>query len=117
MSESTPAIQMDTVILGGGFAGAYCARTIGKCLSREEAKKTALISEENYLVFQPMLPEVAGSALASNAVVNPLRTFARGVTVFKGRVVGCAVAKAFEEAAVDGGHGVVGALNQHQRWW
>ncbi|MGB0370449.1 MAG: FAD-dependent oxidoreductase [Opitutales bacterium] len=86
MSDSTKTITMDTVILGGGFAGAYCAKTIGQMLPPEEAKTTALISEDNYLVFQPMLPEVAGSALASNAVVNPLRTFCRGVSVFKGRV-------------------------------
>ena len=102
MSDSTPPIKMETVILGGGFAGAYCARTIGKMLSPEEAKKTALISEENYLVFQPMLPEVAGSALASNAVVNPLRTFLRGVTVFKGRVTEVDYEK--KEVTLNAGH-------------
>ena len=86
MSEIEQTLSKDTVILGGGFAGAYCAKTIGQLLPQEAAQSTALISEENYLVFQPMLPEVAGSALPSNAVVNPLRTFTRGVTVFKGRV-------------------------------
>jgi NADH dehydrogenase len=77
----------DVVIAGGGFAGAYCARTLGRSLGRVEGcRRVALIAERNVLVFQPMLAEVVGSALGPTDVVNPLRQFCRHVTVLQGRV-------------------------------
>ena len=79
-------MRYDIIIAGGGFAGAYCARTLGRALGREGPKKVALIAERNVLVFQPMLAEVAGSTLAPLDVVNPLRHFCRGVSVFQGTI-------------------------------
>jgi NADH:quinone reductase (non-electrogenic) len=77
----------DVVIAGGGFAGAYCARTLGRALGHEAGhRRVALIAERNVLVFQPMLAEVVGSALTPTDVVNPLRQFCRHVTVLQGSV-------------------------------
>src|ERR1041385_6078493 len=75
-------IQLDVAIVGGGFAGVYCAKTVSK--SRD--LKVGLISEENYMVFQPMLPEVAGSSISPRHVVNPLRLLCRHAEVFRGQV-------------------------------
>jgi len=75
------------VIAGGGFAGAYCARALGRALGREQGeRRVALIAERNVLVFQPMLAEVVGSALNATDVVNPLRQFCRGVNVLQGAI-------------------------------
>jgi len=79
-------MKFDVVIAGGGFAGAYCARVLGKALGKHGAKRVALIAERNVLVFQPMLAEVAGSALSPLDVVNPLREFCREVNVLQGRI-------------------------------
>ena len=80
-------MEFDVVIAGGGFAGAYCARALGKALGREAGeKRVALVAERNVLVFQPMLAEVAGSSLAAVDVVNPLRQFCRGVNVLQGTI-------------------------------
>lgn len=79
-------MKFDVVIAGGGFAGAYCARALGKELGREGFGRVALISERNVLVFQPMLAEVAGSSLAPADVVNPLRQFCRNVNVLQGNI-------------------------------
>jgi NADH dehydrogenase len=80
-------MKFDVVIAGGGFAGAYCARALGKAFGREEGEeRVALIAERNVLVFQPMLAEVAGSSLAPADVVNPLRQFCRGVNVLQGTI-------------------------------
>jgi NADH:ubiquinone reductase (H+-translocating) len=80
-------MKFDVVIAGGGFAGAYCARELGRQLGRAEGeRRVALISERNVLVFQPMLAEVAGSSLAPVDVVNPLREFCRGVNVLQGAI-------------------------------
>lgn len=79
-------MHYDVVIAGGGFAGAYCAKTLGKLLGKGGEKRVALIAERNVLVFQPMLAEVAGSSLSPTAVVNPLRLFCRQVDVLQGNI-------------------------------
>lgn len=80
-------MKFDVVIAGGGFAGAYAARALVKAWGKEAARRrVALIAEQNVLVFQPMLAEVAGSSLSPIDVVNPLREFCRGVTVLQGRI-------------------------------
>jgi NADH dehydrogenase len=77
-------MHYDVVIAGGGFAGAYCARTLGKLLGKQASKRVALIAEWNVMIFQPMLAEVAGSSLAPLDVVNPLRQLCRPVDVLQG---------------------------------
>ena len=80
-------MEFDVVIAGGGFAGAYCARALGRAFAKGEGeKRVALVSERNVLVFQPMIPEVAGSSLAPVDVVNPLRQFCRNVNVLQGSI-------------------------------
>jgi NADH dehydrogenase len=79
-------MKFDVVIAGGGFAGAYCARVLGKTLGAAGVKRVALIAERNVLVFHPMLAEVAGAALSPLDVVNPLRQFCRNVDVLQGAI-------------------------------
>jgi NADH dehydrogenase len=80
-------MEFDVVIAGGGFAGAYCARALGSSFKRLEGeRRIALVAERNVLVFQPMIPEVAGSSLSAADVVNPLRQFCRGVNVLQGTI-------------------------------
>jgi NADH:ubiquinone reductase (H+-translocating) len=94
-------MKFDIVIAGGGFAGAYCARAIGKLLGRDGEKRVALIAERNVLVFQPMLAEVAGSSLSPVDVVNPLRQFCRHANVLQGSIQQVDWAK--RELSLDGG--------------
>ena len=95
-------MKFDIVIAGGGFAGAYCAKTLARSLGRPEGeKRVALISERNVLVFQPMLAEVAGSSLSPADVVNPLRHLCRGVVVLQGTIQ--AVDWANRQLVLDGG--------------
>jgi len=80
-------MEFEVVIAGGGFAGAYCGRALGASFKRSEGERRfALVAERNVLVFQPMLPEVAGSTLSAADVVNPLRQFCRGVNVLQGTI-------------------------------
>ncbi len=75
----------DVLILGGGFAGVYCAQRVLKRL-RGTNKRVGLIASENHMVFQPMLPEVVGGSLSPRHVVNPIRLLCKGADVFKGTV-------------------------------
>lgn len=79
-------VNLDVAILGGGFTGVACARRLGRVLGRKSEYRVGLIAEQNYMVFQPMLPEVAGAAISPRHVVNPLRLLCRRSLVFKGVV-------------------------------
>ncbi|HEV7406533.1 MAG TPA: FAD-dependent oxidoreductase [Chthoniobacteraceae bacterium] len=85
MSDSS-SFHYDVVIAGGGFAGVYCARTLTREFRGSAKQRVALISDQNFLVFQPMLAEVAGSSLAPRHVVNPLRRLCPEVTVLRGAI-------------------------------
>jgi NADH dehydrogenase len=61
------------LILGGGFAGAYAAMQLERRLARTPGVEIALISRENFVLFTPMLHEVAGSDVAVTDIVQPLR--------------------------------------------
>src|SRR3954470_17636326 len=79
-------IKLDVAVLGGGFAGVYCVKALGKALKEKRDFKVGLISEENYTVFQPMLAEVAGSSISPRHVINPLRLLCRRASVYRGVV-------------------------------
>jgi NADH dehydrogenase len=65
------------VILGGGFAGVYTAMALEKALGRRSDVDLVLVSRENYLVFQPMLPEVISGSIGLTDVVSPIRRLAK----------------------------------------
>jgi NADH dehydrogenase len=63
------------VILGGGFAGVYAARRLVKRVKATPGLdlRVYLINRENYLVFQPMLPEVLSGSVGLADTVTPIR--------------------------------------------
>lgn len=83
--STVSARHYDVVILGGGFAGVYCAKQATKRL-KGTGKTVALIAAENHMVFQPMLPEVVGGSLSPRHVVNPIRLICPRAEVLKGTV-------------------------------
>jgi len=65
---------MDTktvVIIGGGFAGAQLAQSLERMLPVEWS--IALLSRENFITYNPLLPEVVGASLLPGHVIAPLR--------------------------------------------
>jgi NADH:ubiquinone reductase (H+-translocating) len=61
------------VIVGGGFAGLYAARALGK----EKAVDVTLVDRRNYHLFQPLLYQVATGALSPGDIAQPLRAILR----------------------------------------
>src|ERR1700736_1861782 len=59
------------VTLGGGLAGVYTAKYMTRMLGSRLDVHVELPSEENYFVFQPLLPEVAAGSISPTQVVNP----------------------------------------------
>jgi NADH dehydrogenase len=78
--------SLPVVILGGGFAGTYCARALTAGLRSASAESVALFADQNAMLFHPMLAEVSGSSISPLHVVNPLRRFCRGSSIFMGCV-------------------------------
>jgi NADH:quinone reductase (non-electrogenic) len=73
----TSTAKKRIVILGGGFAGAYTARQLEKRLGRNSDVEVILVARENFVLFTPMLHEVAGSDVADTDIVQPLRKMLR----------------------------------------
>jgi NADH dehydrogenase len=80
-------LDFDVLIAGGGFAGVYCAQTLQRRLGRSESMRIGIVADHNYMVFQPMLAEVAGSSIAPHHVVNPIRSLCRTVNVLRGSIM------------------------------
>ncbi|MEO1856166.1 MAG: FAD-dependent oxidoreductase, partial [Rubritalea sp.] len=71
-------------MLGGGFGGIYTGKALGKKL--DSFGQSALVNEQNYMVFQPMLAEVAGASISPRHVINPNRMRCRNLNVSRGKV-------------------------------
>ena len=74
------------VVLGGGFGGMFAAREIQRTLAGRATVE--IINDENYFVFQPLLPEVAAGSIAAVHAVTPLRFLLRDCTVRKASIAG-----------------------------
>jgi len=73
------------VIVGGGFAGMAVARRLERRLRPNEAE-IVLLSQENYTLFTPMLPEVTSGELEVRHVVTPIRAQLRRTRFVLARV-------------------------------
>ena len=62
------------VILGGGFAGVECARQLESEFGDNSEIELVMISEDNFLLFTPMLPQVASGMIETRHIVLPIRT-------------------------------------------
>jgi NADH dehydrogenase len=54
------------LVVGGGFAGGYVARELGK-------RGATVVSKENFMLYTPLLPEAASGTLEPRHCVVPLR--------------------------------------------
>src|SRR5207253_7601964 len=67
-----------TLVLGGGFAGGYVARLLGK-------RGATIVSPENFMLYTPILPEAASGTLEPRHVVVPLRMMCPHAELLLGR--------------------------------
>ena len=65
---------MRIVILGGGFAGVFTGMHLARAARRAGVSvDLTIVSRENYIVFQPLLPDVISGAIEILHVVSPIR--------------------------------------------
>jgi NADH dehydrogenase len=56
-----------TLVLGGGFAGSYVARRLGK-------RGATIVNPTNFMLYTPLLPEAAAGSVEPRHVTVPLRS-------------------------------------------
>ncbi len=84
---SGQATPQRVVIVGAGFAGFECARRVWRLLRHQSpAVQVSLISPEDYLLYTPLLPDVAGGVLDPRAIAVPLAESLPGVHLIPGLV-------------------------------
>lgn len=83
MPEHSPTI----LILGGGFAGAYCAQELERRLG-PAAASVVLVDRQNYFIFHPLLIEAGTGSLEPRHAVVPIRSFIRRGRFIMGEAVG-----------------------------
>src|SRR5688572_12818462 len=77
----------NVIIAGGGFGGFYAARTLARVLPAHSAR-VRLVTEENFLLYTPLLPGAAAGTLEPRHVVVPLRESLRSTEIRLGKVLG-----------------------------
>lgn len=93
------------VILGGGFGGVYTALELDRTIAGRPDVEVTLVSRENYILFTPMLHEVAASDLDLTHIVNPIRKMLRHVNFFHAEVQGIDLtSKSVRVAHSEAGH-------------
>ncbi len=93
-----------TLVLGGGFAGGYVARLLGK-------RGATIVSPENFMLYTPMLPEAASGTLEPRHVVVPLRMMCPHAELLLGRATELDAER--RRAQVETDDGVVSLDYQH----
>lgn len=71
-TQTRPPVH-HVVILGGGFGGVSAAQRLNQLFARDPSVAITLISQSNYLLFTPMLAEVAASGLEAAHISTPVR--------------------------------------------
>ena len=72
------------VVLGGGFGGIEAIRRLERRLGGRPDVELLLISDHNYLLFTPLLPQVASSLVEPRHIIQPIRDI-RGSRRFRFR--------------------------------
>ena len=67
------------LVVGGGFAGGYVARLLGR-------RGATIVSPENFMLYTPLLPEAASGTIEPRHVVVPLRQMCPHAELLLGRV-------------------------------
>ena len=69
-----------TLVLGGGFAGAYVARGLGR-------QGATIVNPANFMLYTPLLPEAAAGSIEPRHVTVPLRTMCPHADLLLGSAV------------------------------
>ena len=74
------------LILGSGFAGIEVLKGVQKKFKNDKMVQITLVSKDNFLLFTPMLPEVASGMIETRHVVTPVREFCKNAKFYEANI-------------------------------
>ncbi|UNN01556.1 NAD(P)/FAD-dependent oxidoreductase [Rhodococcus opacus] len=88
MTTENSSTRERVLIVGAGFASFECARRLPHLLAKDPRNQTEviLVSTHDYMLYTPLLPDVAGGILDPRYVSVPLAGSLPGVELITGRV-------------------------------
>lgn len=80
------------VVLGGGFGGIAAAQRLDRRFRFDDDTVIAVVSDTNFVVYTPMLADVAGGTIEPRHAVPPIRAFLKKAFLREATVQGIDVA-------------------------
>jgi len=74
------------LILGGGFAGVECCLKLESYFGHNSDIEITLVSEDNFILFTPLLPQVASGTIETRHIVTPIRTIIKKSKFYEGKI-------------------------------
>ena len=74
------------LILGGGFAGIECCLKLESYFKNNDDVKITLVAEDNFMLFTPMLPQVASGTIETRHIVTPIRSLIKKTRFFEAKI-------------------------------
>jgi len=74
------------LILGGGFAGVECCQKLESYFRNNADIEITMVSEDNFILFTPMLPQVASGTIETRHIVTPIRTLINKTKFYEGKI-------------------------------
>ena len=71
------------LVLGGGFAGVDCTRKLESYFQSNYDIELTLVSDDNFLLFTPMLPQVVAGTITPRHIVMPLRALCKKAQIYE----------------------------------
>jgi NADH dehydrogenase len=90
-----------TLVLGGGFAGGYVARGLGRA-------SATIVNPTNFMLYTPLLPEAAAGSIEPRHVTVPLRTMCPHADLLLGSATALDAERRVVEVQSEAGHFEVG---------
>lgn len=86
LEEKHPNDTKKILILGSGFAGIEVIKKLQKKFKDNRNIDITLVSRDNFLLFTPMLPEVASGMVETRHIVTPVRDFCKKADFYEANV-------------------------------
>ena len=74
------------LILGGGFAGVECCLKLESYFANNSNIEITMVSEDNFILFTPMLPQVASGTIETRHIVTPIRTLIKKTKFYEAKI-------------------------------